>query len=419
MKHHLPCALAAVLILASHAALAADDAPSPYVTDEEYATLVKEMDEAQDLLLGYISGLTDEQWNFKQNPSRWSVGECTEHIARSERALLEQVKQIIASPRDPEWFTRTKGKTDLLRQVVPNRGPQGQGGVQAPTEIRPSENWNRSRAIREFYAAHGEVRAFIEMMDRSIKDHTQESPAAVLGWMNAYDYLNIIPLHVMRHSKQILEVQQDANYPKAPVGTPQNAAAGKAPSPVVSDEEIAQLFKTIDEGQDMLVGLISGMTNEQWSFKQNPDRWSVAECVEHITRTEGAILMMVQQTLTGPRDPEWFTRTDGKLDLVRQVVPNRNPGGVGGFKAPFEVSPTQNWSREQAIREFYKSHGMLRSYVETMQRDIKDHTFENPFPQIGWLNANDWLNLAALHVMRHSKQIIEVQQDPNYPKATK
>jgi hypothetical protein len=101
---------------------------------------------------------------------------------------------------------------------------------------------------------------------------------------------------------------------------------------------------------------------------------------------------------------------------VRQVVPNRNPGGAGGFTAGGEVLPSEGWDRAHAIREFYKNHGELRAYVETMQRDIKDRTFQNPFPAIGWLNAYDWLNLAALHVVRHSKQIAERQQDPKYPK---
>ncbi len=33
------------------------------------------------------------------------------------------------------------------------------------------------------------------------------------------------------------------------------------------------------------------------------------------------------------------------------------------------------------------------------------------------LNAHDWLTLSALHYMRHTQQIIEVQEDPGYPKS--
>src|SRR5688572_13352228 len=84
-------------------ALAAAEEPSPYLTDAEFADLVKEMDASQDLLLGLITGLTDEQWNFKQNADCWSVGECVEHIVRSERILYEWAQNAMKNAPDPEW----------------------------------------------------------------------------------------------------------------------------------------------------------------------------------------------------------------------------------------------------------------------------------------------------------------------------
>jgi hypothetical protein len=195
------------------------------------------------------------------------------------------------------------------------------------------------------------------------------------------------------------------------------ASAAEDPSPEITDAEYAQLIEDLNTAEDALLGLITGMTDEQWHFKQNPDRWSVAECVEHIVRGEQVILGAIEATMAGPRDPEWFSRTNGKNAMVRQSVLTRSPGGAGSpFKAPYEVSPTEKWDRAHGIAEFYTSHGAVRAYVETMPRAIKDHTFENPFPQIGWLNVHDWLTLTALHIRRHSMQIAEVQQDPKYPK---
>ena len=189
------------------------------------------------------------------------------------------------------------------------------------------------------------------------------------------------------------------------------------PSPAVTDEEFAQLVQDLELAEDTLMGLISGMTDEQWTFKPNPDRWSVGECVEHIVRGEQAVLEGIKATMAGPRDPEWYSRTNGKNEMVRQTVLTRNPGGAGSpFKSPYEVSPTQNWGRARGIEEFYKAHGALRAFVETTPREIKNVTMMNPFPQIGWLNAHDWLTLMALHVRRHSMQISEVQADPKYPK---
>lgn len=192
--------------------------------------------------------------------------------------------------------------------------------------------------------------------------------------------------------------------------------AAEAPSPELTDEEFALLINDIDDAQDMLIGLISGVTDEQWNFKSSPERWSIAECVEHISRTQVAILNAIKAFAAGPPDPEWFEKAGNKSDFIRQTVLTRPKEGGQGFTAGGEVLPTEHWDRATGFREFYKSHGELRAYVETMPRAIKNRTFQNPFPAIGWMNSHDWLTLAALHVVRHSKQIAEVQADPNYPK---
>ncbi len=191
------------------------------------------------------------------------------------------------------------------------------------------------------------------------------------------------------------------------------------PSPNVTDAEVAVLVKEVDLAQQTLLGLISGMTDEQWNFKQNPNRWSTGECVEHIARTEVAILNAIKAVVAGPSDPQWYEKTRDKNEFVRKTVLARNPGGAGSlFKAGGEVLPSENWDRARGIEEFYKAHGTLRAYIETMPRDIKDNTFRNPFPSIDWLNCHDWLLLANLHVRRHSLQIGEIIADPNYPKNT-
>ena len=166
------------------------------------------------MLLGLITGLTDEQWNFKQNADRWSVAECTEHIVRSQRALLEAAQAAMAAPVNPEWAEKTASKNEFIRRVMPNRNPGGAGGAQAPQEIRPTEHWDRAKAIQEFYKIHGEARAYMETVDREVKNHTFDHPFPIFGTLNAYQWLIYIPLHNIRHNKQIEEVKSSPNFPK-------------------------------------------------------------------------------------------------------------------------------------------------------------------------------------------------------------
>jgi uncharacterized damage-inducible protein DinB len=399
-----------LLALASGEAIGAE-VPSPALSAKEFADLVAVLENAQDGVMARISGLTDEQWSFKQNPDRWSIGECVEHITRSEKAMLEKIRGLLATAPDPQWFEKTDGKLAILQRYVPDRRPQGQGGVRAPEELEPTETWSRRHGIEQFYATQGEVRSFIETMDRHIKDRTMESTVPIFGWLNGNDWLHSLTLHMVRHTGQIAEVQADPRYP-AKAATPR----GPQPDPRLTDEELTTLLKDLDEAQDFLLGRLTGLTDEQWSFKQNPDRWSIAECVEHIAVGERVILEGIAYAMSMPPNPNWYEQTKGKNEFIRQNTPNRTPGGVGSpFKAPYEVAPTQHWDRARGLQEFYRNHGALRAFVETMPREVKNRTFMNPFPQFGMLNVHDWLTLTAMHVQRHTKQIIEVQEDANYP----
>lgn len=192
---------------------AAEEQKEAYLTEEEHQELLKLLDESRDNLMERITGLTDEQWNFKPNVDRWSVGECVEHIVRSERALLDYAIGAIEAGPDKEWAEKTKGKTDLIRRVMPNRNPGGAGGAQAPMEIRPTENWTRADAIKKFYAMRGEVVAYCETIDKPIKGFTKEHPFPVFGWLSAHDWLIYVPLHTVRHTRQLIEVQEHENYP--------------------------------------------------------------------------------------------------------------------------------------------------------------------------------------------------------------
>ena len=186
----------------------------PKLSQKEWQELIDLLEESRGLLMERISGLTDEQWTWKPNPDRWSVAECVEHIIHAEQLLMVEAQKALDTKPSDDWAELTKGKTDLIRQVMPNRQPFGQGGATAPAEIRPSNNWDRATAIEKFYAHRGKVRATIETLSGEVKSHVTEHPFPVFNHLSAQDWLIYIPLHTIRHTRQIIEVQEYDEYPK-------------------------------------------------------------------------------------------------------------------------------------------------------------------------------------------------------------
>lgn len=203
------------LLLLVAPATASEDTTGGSLSDSEREELLQLLDDSQRDFLSLIDGLSAEQWSYKPTPDRWSVGECAEHIVLSERALFEAAKTALAKEPDPEWAEKTKGKAELLKRVMPNRNPGGAGGAQAPQEIRPHRDLNRDQVTAELATLRAEIHDLVDSLDRPIKEYTEEHPFPIFGTLSAYDWLLYVPLHTIRHSKQIVEVQESPDYPAA------------------------------------------------------------------------------------------------------------------------------------------------------------------------------------------------------------
>lgn len=204
--------LAVLLLLPAGAAVAVD--ADGKLTEAEKTDLLQMLDTTAKDFVALIENTSEEQWKWKSAPDRWSVGECAEHVILSERMLFQTALQALQNPADPEWATKTAGKADFIKRVMPNRNPGGAGGARAPQEIVPEGNLTKADVIARFNESRTEIRAFVAALDQPAKEHIETHPFPVFGDLNAYDWLIYVPLHTIRHSRQIVEVQSTAGYPK-------------------------------------------------------------------------------------------------------------------------------------------------------------------------------------------------------------
>ncbi len=189
-----------------HASLASED---PNMTAEDRAKVIKLLNESHKQTLDLMEGLSEEQLKFKPAPEKWSVLEVAEHIWMAEGTLFGAVQGALAAKQNPEWETKTKGKTAFLEQVMVSRDRK----AQAPESIVPSGKLTRDDVIAKLKEARAKTLKFTEETKLPLKAHTLDHPFPVFNTLNAYQWLIYIPLHNIRHNKQIEEVKSDPNFP--------------------------------------------------------------------------------------------------------------------------------------------------------------------------------------------------------------
>lgn len=182
---------------------------SPQMTAQERADLIKYLNESRQEFLDSVSNLSDAQWRWKPTPERWSVGECAEHIVLSEEMLFASAQTALKNPPDPDWEQKTGPKTEILLSVMAQR----KGKAVAPQEIQPSGKMSRAEIMSKYAENRARTLKFVEETNLPLKEHISPHPFPVFNPLNAYQWVLYIPLHNMRHDKQIAEVKATPGFP--------------------------------------------------------------------------------------------------------------------------------------------------------------------------------------------------------------
>lgn len=181
------------------------------ITPDERARAIKMLHDSQNELMGYVEKLTDQQWNFRPAPFKWTVGETAEHIALAEGLLFSAMERALAAPITPDWESKTANKDAILDNVLAAR----RGKANAPEPIQPlKRKMTRAEIMTLLKEGRAKSLKFIETTDLPLKAHTLDHPFPVFGTLSAYQWFIYIPAHNLRHNKQIAEIMSNPNFPK-------------------------------------------------------------------------------------------------------------------------------------------------------------------------------------------------------------
>ncbi len=161
-----------------------------------------------------------------------------------------------------------------------------------------------------------------------------------------------------------------------------------------------------------LLELVDGLTPEQWNFRETPDRWSIAEIIEHLILFENFILRTIATVLEAPAEPGKKALAAGKEALVLGLANSRS----AKIQAREAARPVGNWpDTDEQIVELRKTRARTVTFAAQTEADLRGHFF--PHLAFGDLDSYQWLLLLSRHGARHALQIEEIKADPVYPAA--
>jgi hypothetical protein len=194
------------------------------------------------------------------------------------------------------------------------------------------------------------------------------------------------------------------------VGTALAFAAGNVRAQETTQADKDKALAYLESTKKGVLDATTGLYEAQWNFKAAPDKWSVAECVEHIAAAEDFIRgMAVDKVMKAPAAPD---RDTAKIDAgIMAMIPDRSQKA----QAPDGLKPTNRFgSPEGSLKHFVESRVATENFLKDTP-DLRAHAVDSPLggPK---LDAYEWVLFVSAHSQRHTKQIEEVKADPNFPR---
>jgi hypothetical protein len=178
----------------------------------------------------------------------------------------------------------------------------------------------------------------------------------------------------------------------------------------LTEKERTYLLDYLTTTKDRLQKDVKGLSPAQLNFKPDPERWSVAECIEHITVTEHTNMDRVMEALK--TDANAADRS--KITITDEAVLKRYTDRSSKRKTSETLVPTNRFgSYEATLKSFLEKRNSNIEFVKKTQDDFRNRIVTFSYGTVDLYQA---LLASVAHSERHIAQLEEVMADPKFPK---
>jgi hypothetical protein len=172
----------------------------------------------------------------------------------------------------------------------------------------------------------------------------------------------------------------------------------------------AKLVQELERTRDKFLKSVEGLSEAQWNYKAAPEKWSIAQCAEHIAAAESFIRGAVEGGLTKPLADGQDRGALVKDELIQTMIVDRSRK----FSAPEPLIPGNRFgSAAAAVDAFRKERGETLKLAQG-DTDFRAHAAQHP--GFGMIDTYGWMLFLSGHTERHTLQIEEVKANAGYPK---
>lgn len=165
---------------------------------------------------------------------------------------------------------------------------------------------------------------------------------------------------------------------------------------------LSETLALLEREREALLAAVDRVAAADRQRRPAPDRWSVAENLEHLALVERAVATLIATRGRDAVPPATEAPASAASEHVATLRVRDRP-----IDAPANLRPTGTLSAAEALTALAASRGALFEAARTADPiALEQRTYHHAV--LGRLVLRDWLGFIAHHEARHAVQIVEI-----------
>ena len=157
---------------------------------------------------------------------------------------------------------------------------------------------------------------------------------------------------------------------------------------------------------------------DQLNWKPAPDRWSVAQCFDHLITTNVAYFPILESIAKGEKRTSLVERLPILPKLwAKLFIKSLDPKAARKLKAPAPFQPSASDLDDSIIDDFVEHQRIVADSMDkTKQLNLDRVVITSPAAAVITYSLMDAFRILVIHEQRHFQQAKRVTEDSKFPK---
>jgi uncharacterized damage-inducible protein DinB len=178
---------------------------------------------------------------------------------------------------------------------------------------------------------------------------------------------------------------------------------------------VAEIYEANDKARARLFRSVEHLPEAVQTFRPAPDKWSIAEILEHVSLVESSVLRLLHAVLRKADAAGGSRRPEGEPFVAVSIEEFVEQAATQKYKSPDAAVPV-GAAVSDSLARLEESRAALEALRPLVER-LDCTRMLYPHPAFGPLNLYQWLAFIGVHQSRHRRQIEAIRETLNAPAA--